>query len=99
MALASEEVQLATTREALGRLLGVRGEPTFLHRTVHRLAIPQYVLGFGEFRVRMTKLEQQAPGLRLASHFRNGIALTDCLMAALQVAEEMADAFGEGVHA
>jgi oxygen-dependent protoporphyrinogen oxidase len=91
MALASEEVQLAATREALGRLLGVRGEPSFLHRTVHRLAIPQYLLGFGDFRARMTKLERQAPGLRLAGHFRNGIALTDCLMAALQVAEEIAD--------
>ncbi len=99
MALASEEVQLAATRKALGRLLGVRGEPTFLHRTVHRLAIPQYLLGFGDFRARMTKLEQQAPGLRLAGHFRHGIALTDCLMAALNVAEEMADAAKKGVHA
>jgi len=98
MALAAEEVQLAATREALGRLLGVRGEPTFVHRTVHRQAIPQYLLGFGEFRARMTALEQQAPGLRLAGHFRNGIALTDCLMAALTAAEEMADAAGKGVH-
>lgn len=99
LALASEEAQLASTREALGRLLGVRGEPTFVHRTVHRQAIPQYLLGFGEFRARMTALEQQAPGLRLAGHFRNGIALTDCLMAALNVAEEMADAAEKGVHA
>lgn len=98
LALASEETQLASTREALGRLLGVRGEPTFVHRTVHRQAIPQYLLGFGEFRARMTALEQQAPGLRLAGHFRNGIALTDCLMAALQVAEEMADAAKKGAH-
>ena len=98
LALASEAVQLATTREALGRLLGVRGEPTFLHRTVHRHAIPQYKLGFGDFRARLTRLEQVAPGLRLAGHFRNGIALTDCLLAGLQVAEEMAATAEPGVR-
>ncbi len=99
MALAAEEVQLAATREALGRLLGVRGEPTFVHRTVHRQAIPQYVRGFGEFRARMNRLEQAAPGLRLAGHFRNGIALTDCLLAGLQVAEEMAPAHASAAAA
>lgn len=92
LAAAPLETQLAVTREALGRLLGVKGEPTFVHRCVHLQAIPQYLLGFGAFRARMTQLEKQAPGLRLAGHFRNGIALTDCLLAGLQVAEEMAAA-------
>ncbi len=90
LATAPLETQLACTREALGRLLGVRGEPTFIQRCVHQKAIPQYNLGFGDFRARMTRLEQQAPGLRLAGHFRNGIALTDCLLAGLQIADEMA---------
>lgn len=90
MATAPLEKQLEAAREALGRLLGVRGEPTFVHRCQHTRAIPQYNLGFGEMRARMKRLEEANPGLRLAGHFRNGIALTDCLLAGLQVADEMA---------
>jgi oxygen-dependent protoporphyrinogen oxidase len=90
LANAEPDIQLKLALRALERLVGLGGAPTFVQRCHHERAIPQYTLGFGAHRARMTRLEQQAPRLRLAGHFRNGIALTDCLLAGLQVAEEMA---------
>ncbi len=90
LALAPQDHQLGRVRESLARLIGARGEPTFVHRCVHAQGIPQYNLGYGEFRERMRRLEESEPGLRFAGHFRDGISLSDCLVAGLRVAEEIA---------
>jgi oxygen-dependent protoporphyrinogen oxidase len=94
LAVAPLEVQLKSTREALARILGVRGEPTLVHRVVHARAIPQYNREFAGLSRRMAELEKSAPGLRLVGHFRQGIALTDCLLAGLNLAEALAESLG-----
>jgi oxygen-dependent protoporphyrinogen oxidase len=81
LALAPYDVQLQSTLGALRSLLGVHGTPTFIQHTVHTRGIPQYNLGFGQFRERMRTLEESNPGLIFAGHFRNGISLSDCVIA------------------
>jgi oxygen-dependent protoporphyrinogen oxidase len=70
----------------LRRLLGVTGEPTFVHQFVFAKAIPQYEVGYGWFKKRMTEAEASCPGLFLAGHFRDGISLGDSLVSGHDVA-------------
>jgi len=67
-------------------LLGVRGEPTFVHYAQFRHAIPQYDVGYGRFKALMTEIEQNAPGLFFAGHYRDGIALSDSILSGHNVA-------------
>jgi oxygen-dependent protoporphyrinogen oxidase len=81
-----EELAMADLR----RLLGVKGEPVFRNHFVYPHAIPQYNIGFGEVRQLLTQLENSAPGLFLAGHYRNGISLGDSIVAGDDVAERIA---------
>ncbi len=81
LALAPEEHQIETTLKALRPLLGATGHPTFVHRTAYQQAIPQYEIGFGKFRARMAAFEASNPGLLLTGHFRDGISLSDSILA------------------
>jgi len=71
-------------------MLGVRGEPVFVHHTVFPKAIPQYEVGFGRFRTWMNQLETNTPGLFLAGHFRDGISLSDSIVSGDHAAERLA---------
>jgi oxygen-dependent protoporphyrinogen oxidase len=84
---AAELVELTTAD--LRRLLGARGRPTFEHVVFYPQAIPQYEVGYGTYKALMDKLEQGAPGLFMAGHFRNGISLGDSLIAGHDVAERI----------
>jgi protoporphyrinogen/coproporphyrinogen III oxidase len=70
-------------------MLGVRGEPVFVHHTVFPKAIPQYEVGFGRFRQAMNQLEANAPGLFFAGHFRDGISLSDSIVSGGRAAERL----------
>ncbi len=89
LARAEAEPQLEATLHSLRRVLGVTGQPTFIHRTAYPRAIPQYEVGFGKFRHRMTELEAANPGLYLAGHFRDGISLSDSILAGHHVAAKI----------
>lgn len=89
LALASRDRAVATARSALSGLLGAHGQPTFIHHRVHNPGIPQYTLGFGALRARLEALEQRHPGLHFAGHFRNGIALADCITAGRTAADRI----------
>lgn len=73
----------------LRRLLGVTGQPTFEHHILFRRAIPQYEVGYGRFKSLMDEVETKARGLFLAGHFRNGVSLSDSLVAGHDVAERI----------
>lgn len=75
--------------EDLGVLLGLKGKPTFINRRIYRHAIPQYVVGYGRHKDLFDQLEQSHTGLFFAGHYRNGISLSDSLLAGLDVAERM----------
>ncbi|HEU5069834.1 MAG TPA: protoporphyrinogen oxidase [Verrucomicrobiae bacterium] len=71
-------------------LLGVHGEPTFQHTVFWPKAIPQYNLGYGKYRARMTEIEAQAPGFFLAGHYRGGISLGDSIVSGVNAVERIA---------
>jgi oxygen-dependent protoporphyrinogen oxidase len=79
----------ALVTEDLRVLLGVRGQPTFCHHVYYPRAIPQYEVGYGRFKQWMTRLEQQAPGLFFAGHYRDGISLGDSMASGNDVADRI----------
>ena len=67
----------------LEQLLGITGQPTFVHHKHWDKAIPQYKLGYGAQLAEMERIEQRNSGLHLAGNYRTGISVTYCLEAAL----------------
>jgi len=91
LALRPPEALVGMTVRDLGVILGVRGQPTFQHTVLYSKAIPQYEVGYGRFKDIMAALEQEAPGLFFAGHYRDGISLGDSILSALAVAERIAE--------
>jgi protoporphyrinogen/coproporphyrinogen III oxidase len=84
---ADELVKL--TCEDLGILLGVKGKPVFVHTALYPKAIPQYNVGYGKFKELMNEIETNAPGLFFAGHFRDGVALSDSIVAGCNMADHL----------
>ena len=74
-------------RQGLARDSGRRaaGRPSSTSPFI-RQAIPQYNLGFGEFRALMNDMEVKAPGLFVAGHARDGVSLGDSIVSGHNVA-------------
>ena len=83
------EKLFALTCEDLRVLLGVSGQPTFQHSVFYPKAIPQYVVGYGRFRELMSQIEDKAPGLFLAGHYRDGVSLSDSIVSGCNVADRV----------
>lgn len=83
----SELVEIAV--KDLHTLLGVRGSPTFIHRTYFPKAIPQYTIGYGKYKALLDSFELKAPGIFFAGNFRNGISLSDCITAGHEIADRL----------
>ncbi len=84
--LRSPEFGAAETGEVLPKvladlrqLLGVRGEPVFVHHQRWMQAIPQYDLGHGQVVSAAASIESALPGLYLTGQWRAGVALGDCI--------------------
>ncbi len=84
-ALPAEELT-RLTREDLRALLGANGSPVFQHTALYPRAIPQYNLGYGQFKDLMNQIESTAPGLFFAGHFRDGVSLGDSITAGCKMA-------------
>ncbi|MEO0793729.1 MAG: protoporphyrinogen oxidase [Verrucomicrobiota bacterium] len=82
---AEELVRIAT--DEMRELLGVRGEPEFSDVTVWPQAIPQYRLGYGEYVSAMELAEREFPGLRIMGNYRDGIAVGQCILNAVNAIE------------
>jgi oxygen-dependent protoporphyrinogen oxidase len=74
------------TCEDLGTLLGVKGKPVFAHTALYPKAIPQYNVGYGKFKELMNEIESNTRGLFFAGHFRDGVALSDSIVAGCNMA-------------
>lgn len=83
--LATEDTQTlkSLVLPELRELLGVRGDPTFVHHRHWSHAIPQYKLGYSRILEKINHIELERPGLQLAGNYRTGISLTDCIESAL----------------
>jgi oxygen-dependent protoporphyrinogen oxidase len=84
--LSTSEDLVELAAKDLSDILGIKGKPTFQRVTFFPRAIPQYNLGFGEYRAFMNNLELKAPGLFLAGHARDGISVSDCIVSGDHVA-------------
>ena len=83
--LAAKETETlkAIVLHELEKLLGLHGQPTFLHHKYWKRGIPQYTLGYGKQLKKMEQLEMNYPGLKLAGNYRTGVSVTACIEAAL----------------
>ena len=79
--------------EDLRVLLGVRGNPVFIHYHFWPRAIPQYNVGYGKFKDLMCEIESKARGLFFAGSFRDGVSLGDSIVSGCNIAERVAKAF------
>jgi oxygen-dependent protoporphyrinogen oxidase len=79
------EVVLADLR----KLLGVRGQPTFVHTAFWPKAIPQYNVGYGKYRELLNDLEMKSPNLFFAGHYRDGVSLGDSIVSGVNIAERV----------
>ncbi len=77
----------------LRKLLGVRGEPTFVHTAFWPRAIPQYNVGYGKYRDLLTGLESANPNLFFAGCYRDGVSLGDSIVSGVNIAERVAKNF------
>jgi oxygen-dependent protoporphyrinogen oxidase len=83
IALLSDEKLIEIVRKDLGALLGITGEPTYIHRTSFKKAIPQYNVGYQKYKDVINSFEKNNAGLYLAGNFRTGISVSDCITAAI----------------
>jgi protoporphyrinogen/coproporphyrinogen III oxidase len=89
LALRPADELVTLTCEDLRVLLGVKGRPVYQHTALYPKAIPQYNLGYGRYRELMNAIEDQAAGLFLAGHFREGVSLGDSIVSGCNVVERV----------
>lgn len=98
LALQPQDHLVETCVKDLKTILGVNDEPVFQHVQVFQKAIPQYEIGYGRFKDRMTEIETNAPGLFFAGHARDGISLGDSIVSGHRVAEKIANSVAADVR-
>ncbi len=84
-ALLSDSELLDLAKADLRKLLNIKGEPSFIHRTTYEKAIPQYMMGYGKYKQLMSDIETNNPGLYFAGNFRNGISVGDSITGATEL--------------
>ena len=85
----SDEGILETVREELASILGVRGEPDFMHICRYERSMPQYHLGHCERVARIQELAGQLAGLELAGNAYAGVGIPDCISSGESAAERI----------
>lgn len=73
----------------LRELLGIRAEPVWEHVKQWSKAIPQYEVGYGRFKDFMDAFEKSHPGIQFAGHYRDGISLSDSILAGFKAADRI----------
>jgi protoporphyrinogen/coproporphyrinogen III oxidase len=84
----STESLIARVLPDLRQLLGVDGEPVFVHHTFWPKAIPQYNLGHERFLEPLARCENLHPGLFIGGNVRDGISLPDCVKSGAKLARD-----------
>jgi protoporphyrinogen/coproporphyrinogen III oxidase len=73
----------------LRRYVGLDGEPVFSRRAYWPRAIAQYNLGYGRHKDAMAACERDHPGLLIGGSVRDGIALPDCILSGISLANRV----------
>ncbi len=85
----STEDILALALKDLHTIVGVNGQPAFVHHTYWKQAIPQYNVGYGKFKDSYDHLEETYPGLFFAGNYRSGISVADTIVNSEEVCERI----------
>lgn len=72
-------------------ILGVSGEPEFVHHVYWKNAVPQYEVGYGTMKTMMDNLEIDYPGLFLTGNYRNGISAADTIVSAIELSNRISE--------
>jgi protoporphyrinogen/coproporphyrinogen III oxidase len=75
--------------EQLGEILGVAGEPDFIHIKRWKKAIPQYRVGYEKVTEAVTDFEKRFGGIYFCSNFYRGISMSDCVKNAFETADNI----------
>lgn len=89
LAARPESNLVALALDDLRPLLGVRGEPAFVHRTLWAHAIPQVHVGYGRVIETLDALEARHAGLSFAGNVRRGVSVGNALEAGLEAADRL----------
>jgi protoporphyrinogen oxidase len=87
----SDSDLLQTVLHEIRPILGIAGEPSFSRCQNWPEAIPQYELGHLARLERITKMTRQIPGLHFRANWSDGVALGDCMEAARQLSQKLAN--------
>ena len=93
LALLPPEKLIETTLTDLRSLLGVKGQPVFTHTHTWPRAIPQYNVGYGQFKQLLADMEARSPGLFFAGSYRDGVSLGDSIVSGVNIAERVQKLF------
>lgn len=88
LALGTRQIAELAERE-VANLLGIRGEATLRHVTVHNRSTPQFNLGHLERTARIRDRLRDFPTLHLACNALGGVGIPACLRTANQAADEL----------
>jgi oxygen-dependent protoporphyrinogen oxidase len=86
LARLEDHALLEVVRAELGRLLGARGEPKYVHVQRWPRAIPQYTLDYQRHKDAFAACEADAPGCFIGGNARDGISLSYCIEAGHRLA-------------
>lgn len=75
----------------LRKLLGVTGEPVFIHHAFYGKAIPQYNVGYGRYLDIMERTERTLPGFFIAGNYRDGISMGNSIVSGFNAAGRILD--------
>ena len=73
----------------LRELVGVQGDPAFVRHSYWPRAIPQYVLGYEQWKETMDTLERNHSRLFIGGNARDGVSLPDCVKSGLKLADKV----------
>lgn len=73
----------------LEKYVGAKGAPTFVRRTLWPNAIAQYNLGYGSHMDAMAACERANSGFLVGGSVRDGIALPDCILSGISLANRV----------
>ena len=88
-AMMDKDEMLLKVMTDLRELLGVDGEPDFVHASVWPKAIPQYNVGYEKFLDHMKQIEDEYKGIFFAGHYRDGISVANSLLSGLNTAKKL----------
>ncbi len=85
----SDDKLNAMVLEQLGEILGVAGEPDFVHIKRWKRAIPQYRVGYEAVTETVADFEKKNRGVYFCSNFYRGISMGDCVKNAFETADSI----------